>query len=199
MSVGPVRKLFVLAVIGGAVAALVRTLRGGSTPAFAGHPTVDGGPRPGSSTPAGGATATSSSTVTGSADAADAIAAGGSLADRSTEPGSGDNGASAVVESTLAPVADVAGDETPAAGLAADVVADAPGATDAAPGEAAGLGDAWALPVAGDCPPGYPVKAKLASGIFHLPGMFAYDRTTPDRCYRSAADAEADGLRPAKR
>ena len=32
-----------------------------------------------------------------------------------------------------------------------------------------------------------------------LPGMFAYDRTRPDRCYPDAATAEADGLRPAKR
>jgi hypothetical protein len=43
------------------------------------------------------------------------------------------------------------------------------------------------------------VKAKLASKIFHLPGMLNYDRTRPDRCYRDAGAAEADGLRPAKR
>jgi len=40
---------------------------------------------------------------------------------------------------------------------------------------------------------------KLASGIYHLPGMLAYERTAPDRRYVSAAEAEADGFRAAKR
>lgn len=57
---------------------------------------------------------------------------------------------------------------------------------------------AWVEPDGAACPAGYPVKAKLASGIFHLPGMRAYERTTPDRCYVSAEAAQADGLRPAK-
>lgn len=57
------------------------------------------------------------------------------------------------------------------------------------------------LPPGGDstCPASHPVKAKLASGVFHLPGMMHYDRTKPDRCYPDAASAEADGLRQAKR
>ena len=42
------------------------------------------------------------------------------------------------------------------------------------------------------------MKAKLASGIFHVPGGANYDRTKPDRCYSSAEAAETDGLRPAK-
>jgi hypothetical protein len=59
---------------------------------------------------------------------------------------------------------------------------------------------AWLEPTAsGTCPEAYPVKAKTASGIFHVPGGASYDRTTPDRCYRSAEAAEADGLRQAKR
>jgi hypothetical protein len=58
---------------------------------------------------------------------------------------------------------------------------------------------AWVEPVDGACPVGHPVKAKLSSKIFHLPGMAMYDRTRPDRCYAGAAEAEADGLRPAKR
>ncbi len=62
-----------------------------------------------------------------------------------------------------------------------------------------GPGASWQAPVDGSCPDGYPVKAKLRSGIFHLPGMAAYERTTPDRCYPSAEAAVADGLRPAKR
>jgi hypothetical protein len=57
----------------------------------------------------------------------------------------------------------------------------------------------WVEPEDGVCPPTHPVKVKLASGIFHVPGGLAYDRTTPDRCYRDAAAAEADGFRPAKR
>jgi hypothetical protein len=57
----------------------------------------------------------------------------------------------------------------------------------------------WTDPVERACPPGFPVKVKLASGIYHLPGMLAYDRTVPDRCYSSPEDAEADGFRAAKR
>ena len=57
----------------------------------------------------------------------------------------------------------------------------------------------WSDPVEKACPPGFEVKVKLASGIYHVPGMFAYDRTIPDRCYASAEAAEADGFRAAKR
>jgi len=53
--------------------------------------------------------------------------------------------------------------------------------------------------VDGACPASHPVKAKLSSGIYHLPGGSNYDRTQADRCYASAAKAESDGLRPAKR
>jgi hypothetical protein len=58
---------------------------------------------------------------------------------------------------------------------------------------------AWVEPTGAVCPPSHPVKAKLSSRLFHLPGMFAYARTVPDRCYRGEAEAEADGLRKAKR
>jgi hypothetical protein len=59
---------------------------------------------------------------------------------------------------------------------------------------------AWVVPEPGGlCPTTHPVKAKLSSKLFHLPGMFAYTRTNPDRCYRDGAAAEADGLRKAKR
>ena len=57
----------------------------------------------------------------------------------------------------------------------------------------------WVEPTGGVCPTSHPVKAKLSSKIFHLPGMANYERTTPDRCYADASGAEADGLRPAKR
>ncbi|MFP5255841.1 MAG: hypothetical protein ACLGI8_08350 [Acidimicrobiia bacterium] len=58
---------------------------------------------------------------------------------------------------------------------------------------------AWVEPQGDVCPPGHPVKAKLASKIFHVPGGLSYARTRPDRCYRDAAAAEADDLRRAKR
>jgi hypothetical protein len=56
----------------------------------------------------------------------------------------------------------------------------------------------WIEPEAGSCPASHPVKAKMASGIFHLPGGGSYERTNPDRCYVDAASAESDGLRAAK-
>ena len=59
---------------------------------------------------------------------------------------------------------------------------------------------AWVVPDPGGiCPNSHPIKAKLSSKLFHLPGMFAYNRTNPDRCYRDEQAAEADGLRKAKR
>lgn len=58
---------------------------------------------------------------------------------------------------------------------------------------------AWVAPVDGGCPDGYPVKAKAASGIFHVPGGLSYARTHPDRCYTTPEAATADGFRPAKR
>lgn len=51
----------------------------------------------------------------------------------------------------------------------------------------------------GDCPASHPIKGKRASGIYHQPGGFAYDRTRADRCYLDSAAAESDGLRAAKR
>ncbi|MGH9086317.1 MAG: hypothetical protein ACRDYW_12775, partial [Acidimicrobiales bacterium] len=57
----------------------------------------------------------------------------------------------------------------------------------------------WVEPSGDVCPTSHPVKGKLASKIFHLPGMLNYDRTKPDRCYRDVTAAETDGLRPAKR
>lgn len=60
-------------------------------------------------------------------------------------------------------------------------------------------GDPWVDPVDGACPDGYPVKAKLRSRLYHLPGMAAYARTGPDRCYPTAEAAEADGFTRARR
>jgi hypothetical protein len=59
---------------------------------------------------------------------------------------------------------------------------------------------AWVEPPDdGSCPLTHPVKAKVASGIFHVEGGANYARTKADRCYASAEAAETDGLRPAKR
>jgi hypothetical protein len=57
----------------------------------------------------------------------------------------------------------------------------------------------WVEPVDGACPDSHPVKGKVASGIYHVPGGLNYARTRPDRCYVDAAAAESDGLRAAKR
>jgi hypothetical protein len=54
-------------------------------------------------------------------------------------------------------------------------------------------------PVDGACPSSHPVKAKMSSKIFHVPGGLNYERTVPDRCYLDPAAAEADGLRQSKR
>ena len=67
-----------------------------------------------------------------------------------------------------------------------------------APGQAQ-TPPAWVAPDGGACPAGPPVKATVQSGIFHAPGSPHYDRTQPDRCYRDAAAAEADGLRAPRR
>ena len=50
----------------------------------------------------------------------------------------------------------------------------------------------------GSCPDSHLIKANDNSGIFHVPGGRFYDRTKAERCYASAADAVADGYRPAK-
>ena len=57
----------------------------------------------------------------------------------------------------------------------------------------------WVDPEGRVCPPSHPIKGKLKSHLFHAPGMFAYDRTIPDRCYASEEEAEADGLSRARR
>ncbi|MCU4186540.1 hypothetical protein K6U06_19390 [Acidiferrimicrobium sp. IK] len=96
---------------------------------------------------------------------------------------------------------------SPAAGSPPPVLAEAARAAEptsdggAEPGAGGGAEpdyDGGADPVDGRCPDGYPVKAKQRSRIYHLPGMALYERTTPDRCYRSAEDAERSGFRRAK-
>ncbi len=57
----------------------------------------------------------------------------------------------------------------------------------------------WIDPVDGQCPLSHPVKGNASSNIYHEPGSRFYDMTTPERCYRDAAAAEADGMRAPKR
>ena len=56
--------------------------------------------------------------------------------------------------------------------------------------------------VAGDgsalCPAGFPIKGNGRSGIYHLPGAFAYDRTIPSICFRTPDAAERAGFRAAR-
>jgi hypothetical protein len=54
----------------------------------------------------------------------------------------------------------------------------------------------WVAANDGVCPQSHPVKAKLSSRIFHLPGDRNYSRTHADRCYPDEQSAVADGLRP---
>ena len=61
-------------------------------------------------------------------------------------------------------------------------------------------GAAWVAPAAdGSAPPSHPVKVKMASGLYRVPGTAAYDRTRADRCYATPEAAEADGFTRAKR
>lgn len=48
-----------------------------------------------------------------------------------------------------------------------------------------------------DCPPDYPVKGNNGKSgkIYHVPGSASYKATHPERCYATAADAEAAGYR----
>jgi len=72
-------------------------------------------------------------------------------------------------------------------------------ATTAVPAPVATL-NGWVKPdEAVDALASHPVKAKESSRLYHLPGMLAYERTRPDRCYASAEAAEADGFVRAKR
>ena len=69
------------------------------------------------------------------------------------------------------------------------------GATAAAAAPAVG----WVAAGETEGPPiGFPVKVKVSSGIFHVPGGRFYDRTNADRFYATEDAAEADGYRRSK-
>ncbi len=76
-----------------------------------------------------------------------------------------------------------------------------PGTAEHPPGQPRPADDEqrWVPPnTDGSVPASHPVKVKESSGIFHVPGGRFYDRTRPDRCYPTAAAAEADGYRRSK-
>jgi hypothetical protein len=52
----------------------------------------------------------------------------------------------------------------------------------------------WVAPVDGECPDGYPIKARFSTGRFHVPGDRGYEKINADCCYATIEDAEADGF-----
>ena len=72
--------------------------------------------------------------------------------------------------------------------------------TPASEGESAVAEEPDSLPGNGthDAPDGYPVKGNQRSGIYHVPGGFAYDRTIASVFFRTPEAAERAGYRAAK-
>jgi hypothetical protein len=97
------------------------------------------------------------------------------------------------------PTEPAGGDAAPPAPPAPTTPPPTPGASPPKPAAPEASVNGWAEPADGTCPISHPVKAKLSSGIFHVPGGANYRRTNPDRCYRDAPAAEADGLRQSAR
>lgn len=63
-------------------------------------------------------------------------------------------------------------------------------------------GSGRAEPIGRDCPQKYPIKGnKSSSGelIYHVPGGQFYDRTVPEACFATEADARAAGFRRSQR
>lgn len=59
-------------------------------------------------------------------------------------------------------------------------------------------GNGGTQPIGKDCPANAPIKGNANSMIYHMPGQRYYDRTTPEACFASQADARAAGYRKAK-
>ena len=53
-------------------------------------------------------------------------------------------------------------------------------------------------PAGKSCPSYAPIKGNASSMIYHRPGQQYYAVTTPEKCFRNAASAEAAGYRAAK-
>jgi micrococcal nuclease len=59
-----------------------------------------------------------------------------------------------------------------------------------------------ASPSGGVCPPEFPVKGNHSSSgelIYHVPGGAYYNKTNPEECFATPADAQAAGYRASKR
>jgi hypothetical protein len=56
-----------------------------------------------------------------------------------------------------------------------------------------------AAPIGINCPSSHPIKGNRESGIYHRPGAEFYDRTRPEECFATPADAEAAGYRVSQR
>ncbi len=52
----------------------------------------------------------------------------------------------------------------------------------------------WIQPIAGECPLDHPIKARYATGRYHLPNTTSYSKIVADCCYATAEEAEADGF-----
>lgn len=86
---------------------------------------------------------------------------------------------------------DVTRDDAPLS-IVHDDAAVETGDASAAPGGVAGDGGA-------DCPEGFPIKGNAGSLIYHLPGGGSYDKTIPEMCFATEADATAAGYRGVRR
>jgi hypothetical protein len=90
----------------------------------------------------------------------------------------------------------------PGRGMFSPRVALAPGLPETQDGLAAPPGAKDADTVPGDgsttAPDGYPIKGNERSGIFHIPGGLAYDRTVATIHFRTPEAAEAAGYRQSK-
>lgn len=65
---------------------------------------------------------------------------------------------------------------------------------------AASTGRGSAAPIdANNCPATHPIKGNRNSMIYHRPGQQAYNKTKPEQCFATDADAVAAGYRAAKR
>lgn len=71
------------------------------------------------------------------------------------------------------------------------------GATGRAPAVEQDLPDSVPADGTPVCPVEYPIKGNGRSGIYHPPGAFAYERTVPSICFRTAEAAERAGFRAA--
>ena len=64
--------------------------------------------------------------------------------------------------------------------------------------QAQSAGVAAIEPVGGQCPTTHPIKGNNSQGgefIYHVPGGGNYDRTNPEVCFATEADAQAAGFR----